>query len=71
MTKRIKVRADDVKRLVDTLAQEAIEEANEHCHALDGLRTEMRALINENQRLRDDLAQLRLRYEYAGAVDNG
>lgn len=49
--RRIMVRASDVHRLVDLLANEAIEEAGEHAHALDGLR-------QENAQLRAHLAEV-------------
>lgn len=70
MTKRIKVRGDDVKRLVDILVEEASDDAGEHRFMLDNLRDECDRLTTENRMLRAKLAAVR---DHANQepVDNG
>lgn len=70
MTKRIRVRGDDVKRIVDVLVDEATEEAEEHRYALDGLRAEVERLTMENRALRATVEAARKAAE-VGPVDNG
>lgn len=69
MTKRIKVRGDDVKRIVDLLVDEATEQVGEHLYMLDNLRAEVERLTYENRTLRAQLDGLRTANH--GPVDNG
>lgn len=69
MTKRIKVRGDDVKRIVDLLVDEATEQVGEHLYMLDNLRAEVERLTYENRTLRAELEGLRAANH--GPVDNG
>lgn len=69
MTKRIKVRGDDVKRIVDLLVDEATEQVGEHLYMLDNLRAEVERLTYENRTLRAELEGLRTANH--GPVDNG
>jgi regulator of replication initiation timing len=70
MSKRIKVRGDDVKRIVDLLVDEATEQVGEHLYMLDNLRAECERLVHENRTLRAELHGLRKR-ESNQPVDNG
>jgi len=68
MTKRIRVRGDDVKKIVDVLVEEANEEVEEHRYALDGLRAEVERLTMENRTLRATIETARSAAD--GPVDN-
>lgn len=68
MTKRIRVRGDDVKKIVDVLVDEANEEAEEHRYALDGLRAEVERLTLENRVLRATIEAARKAAD--GPIDN-
>ena len=59
MTKRIKVRGDDVKRMVDMLVEEATDDANEHRFALDQCREEIAVLQAKVRELRSEIVAMR------------
>lgn len=68
MSKRIRVRGDDVKKIVDVLVDEANEEVEEHRYALDGLRAEVERLTMENRILRATIEAARKAAD--GPIDN-
>lgn len=58
MNRRLMIRAADVHRFVDMLAEEAQQEAEENRFALDALRSEWRVLVSENEELRKQIVEM-------------